>query len=430
MRSTEKLTALAGRLGTFLASNALVQGLNMLTGLAILWILPVEQYALYITCSALIAVGSVGSDSGISQALLTLGSRAFGERARVSDIFVTCWRLRRQALLVISVLVLVAAVAMGYRQQWSPSTWLVVLVMVMATNWAQVRISPYGSLFNIYQDTRSIFVSTALPAALRLVLALSLCPSWPLAGTALGINLLGFVLQDFVAGRLAGKYLDRASAPSVAIRREVERFVLPLIPGVLYYIFQGQIAVFLLTWAGQTTAIAEVGALGRLLQVFVLLGALNSFFVQPYFSRLTDPRLFRSRLYLVGLVVALFSAAVLGSAFVFDGWWILILGAKYAHMQHLIPLAVAGCLVTIFGSTAYSIVIATKFTRYQWFQIPLGIGIQLIVMMWVGVQSTRDALLLTYGPALSYAMLQLAILGVALRQLEPTVSKALYDPAR
>ena len=414
-----RLVQLGRRLGYFLAGSATVQGLNMVTGLAILWILPVEQYAIYIACSSLIAIGSVGSDAGVSQALLTLGSRAAADRERVARIFMTGWRMRRQAMVLVSLLVLLASAVMGSGQGWSWTTWLILVLLVTATNWAQLRISSYTSLFNIYQDTRSIFLFTVSPAILRMLLVLVLCQRFALAYVALGINLLGFVVQDVLAGRLARAHLQVGGQPDAEIRRSVLAFMVPLIPGIIYYIFQGQIAVFLLTWLGQTSSIAEVGALGRLQQVFFLLNTLNSFFVHPHFARLSQARPFIRRAALLGGVATGFAALVMVSAFVLDDWWVLILGSQYGQLQGLIPLAIAGCLITLAGGTVYTLVIATKFTRYQWLQIPLGLGTQLMVMFWSGVHTTGDALLITYAPAASYLMLQLMLLMLAMRTLTP-----------
>lgn len=414
---SERWANLLVRLGTFLASSAAVQGLNVLTGLTILWVLPMEQYALYISCAALIAMGSVGSDAGISQALLTFGSRAVGDRRRVADIFLTCAQMRRQALVWVSVLVLLAAVAMGHGQSWPPMTWLSVLALVTATNWAQVRLSPYGSLFNVFQDTRSIFVSTAIPAGLRLAATWLVCLSWPTAVAALVVNLLGFVVQDAVSRHRARVYMHPEARPDAQLRGQVRSFVVPLLPGVVYFIFQGQIAVFLLTSLAQTQAVAEVGALGRLQQVFILLGALNSFFVQPHFARLTARREFVRRFGLLALVLGVFAVLVMASGWWFSDAWLFLLGPNYGHVRSLIPLALAGCLAVMLGSTVYSVVVATRHTRYQWLQIPLGLGSQAWVVLTLGVQSSHDALVLTYAPALSYLALQLALLTIAVRRV-------------
>jgi hypothetical protein len=47
-------------------------------------------------------------------------------------------------------------------------------------------------------------------------------------------------------------------------------------PATLFYAFEGQIGVLLISWFGKADTIAEVGALSRIPQISVLLGAFNT----------------------------------------------------------------------------------------------------------------------------------------------------------
>jgi hypothetical protein len=411
MSLAKRLSGLGRTLGLFLAGNVFVQGINLVAGLAILWILPIEEYSLYIVCSALAAIANLGSDPGFSQALVTLGSKAQGNNLRIERIFQACLTLRRSTMRAMAAMVALAGLLVGFRQHYPPASWGLAVFLAMAGSWAQSRLGPYNGLFNIYQDTAGIIRTSYLSGLMRLALTLTVCHAYPSALTALAINLVAYTLQDRLCRRQATRYLEeKLSTTNKTIEREVIAFVRPLIPGVVYYLIQGQIVILILTWLGKVETIAEVGALSRLGQLFVVLSSLNGFFIQPHFSRIADAELFRRRLALLIAVFAIFAAFVMWTTYQFDYLWVMLLGSKYVHLKTLVSLAVGSSLLGLFGGFLYFVVIATGITKHQIVQIPMGIGVQVLVLFLIGVGTTRDAILVSYAPALSYCLLQMYLL--------------------
>ncbi len=110
----------------------------------------------------------------------------------------------------------------------------------------------------------------------------------------------------------------------------------------MFYCVQGQITVFLISFfAHRSSAVAEVGALGRLAMVFTVLSNLLTNKFVPQFARCQDRR--RLRWLYLGIIggVAAFSLVILAGAQFFPGEFLMVLGSKYSHLQHELLLMVA-----------------------------------------------------------------------------------------
>lgn len=402
------------RVTGFLAGQAAVQATNLVTGLAVLWLLPPKEYALYIVCASLISIGNVGTDIGLSQALVTLGSKAKRDTGYLGRLLAECSRIRRFTFIAAAPLLTALGVAL-IGPYASYGVTLVFLSVVLTTVFAQRRLPYFNGVMNVRQDARGLFVVQIGPAILRLVLILLFCRQVPVAPVALVANLLAMALQDSRGMARINDLVVAADSTDDAIRQQLKRFVTPLIPGLVYYIFQGQLAVLVLGFLGQPASIAEVGALGRLGQLLTLLSMLNPFLIQPRLGAIENRERFRSETALFGAAALVLCVLLIASAFLLPSAWLLILGPHYRDLAYLLPLAVGGPLVGFIGAFFYTAVISTGYTRFQWLQIPLGLGSQALFIVIHGVSNSADALILSWLPATLYAVLQLVILSLVIR---------------
>jgi membrane-associated HD superfamily phosphohydrolase len=178
----------------------------------------------------------------------------------------------------------------------------------------------------------------------------------------------------------------------------------------IYTLLQGQIAIFLLSAHTNTPAVAEVGALSRLGQLFTVIMMLNPFLVQPVFARVTSRRDFQTKLTLMVAALSALSALVLGSAYAAPHPWLFLLGSKYAGLTPELPIAVGTALATVVGGTLCTVVLARGQTRGQSFAILPCLGGQLAYIALRGVHSTSDGLILTFIPAMANAVTQAVLL--------------------
>lgn len=397
-------------LARFAAGQAGIHVINLVTGLLILRLLSIEEYALYILASLLQTVGALTMDLGAAQALVSLGAPLREDRRAMGRLVGSALWLGRR----LSLLALAAVVAVSYVLMRGAEATLAVGIAVTGLSIALARLQYSAAVatavLNAHHDSAGLLSAGFATAALRLVLVAVACVAAPLAWVALAVNLAGALLMRGLLWRAARRHADPSGGMAPDLKRALVRFMWPLVPGIAYYLVQGQVATLLLASAGITTAVAEVGALGRLGQIVAVLGWFNGFFVQPYFARIVERGQFLRRLGQLGALLAAMVALITGSAVWAPDLWLLLLGPNYGALSDELVLALAGAQLSVLGGLAYTVVIATGRTAGQWLQIPLGLGAQAAFLASVGVAGTHDALVLNLLPAATYLALQVALL--------------------
>jgi Na+-driven multidrug efflux pump len=119
-------------------------------------------------------------------------------------------------------------------------------------------------------------------------------------------------------------------------------------PDTVYYCFQGQITVFLLSWFGSASLVAEVGALGRVTMVLNVIGSVMSSIVLPRFARCQDRARVR-QIYLATIgVYVLIGLSLLLLVYLAPGPFLWLLGPRYADLSasllYMTIAAVSGML--------------------------------------------------------------------------------------
>jgi hypothetical protein len=142
-------------------------------------------------------------------------------------------------------------------------------------------------------------------------------------------------------------------------------YLAPTIPWVVFTAFQGQISLLLITWFGQTRSVAEIAALGRLGQLFMILGAANSVVISPYIAKLPRARL-AVRYVQILIIAIVISSSLCALAFLFPQPLLWILGPKYENLRSEIGWAIAGACVWYVGSVVLAMNNARKWIYWWW----------------------------------------------------------------
>jgi O-antigen/teichoic acid export membrane protein len=171
------------------------------------------------------------------------------------------------------------------------------------------------------------------------------------AWTTSWANALGFLLIGWLNARESRPYATLPEHPVPEVTRQMVRYVLPNLPSLVFFALQGQISLFLISFFGQTRSIAEVGALGRLGQIFLLLSGFNGAVIEPFMARLPKARVLQS--YLTVLAVASSVCVVICMVGFFEPkLLLLLLGARYASLQRETGWLVLGsCMAYLVGVT-------------------------------------------------------------------------------
>src|SRR5262249_4271194 len=155
------------------------------------------------------------------------------------------------------------------------------------------------------------------------------------------VNLLRSLIQATMARRWASEHVVLPREGLAADRKAMLRLISFQLPNTIFYCFYGQVTVVVISIFGNSTQIAEVGAVGRLGAIFTILGSIMSTIALPWFAR-TQCRGALARKYaqiLVAYAAGGLTLLILASLARSQLLWLL--GPKYAGLEPIVGWIIA-----------------------------------------------------------------------------------------
>jgi len=341
----------------------------MLYGFLCIRLLPMGDYAKFVVVFSIQASLMILLDVGISGTLVPLVGERIEDRRLIADYLASLRQIAHWLFLIAAPIATVGYPLLVRNRHWSWQTVTAMVVIVLVSAWFARVGSAYGAVLLLRRDRRHWYrAQMATSFGALALLGVFVLFHWLGAFQAILINVARVIAIALIYYVRAQKLLGVRGVPSKEKRTAIIQLCLPAVPSVIYYALGGQISVFLITYFGRTSAVASVGALTRLGQIFGLLAPINGILVEPYFARLPKEHL-KSH-YLMALAAAgACGAGLVALARVFPGIFLWVLGPKYAGLQTEVMLImvsgaiglVAGLVATINGSRRfifYSFVLA------------------------------------------------------------------------
>lgn len=397
-------------LSRFLGGQALIQVINLCTALLLLRLLPVQEYALFVIASFYLSIGSVGSDLNLSTALSTFGTRIAKDRKKLSGLFALIAGLRRKLFFIMLLIIIAASAYMVNSQSWSSDVVMTLLIPVLITVWVQQKLTLRAIVLNVQHDVTGIFKTALAGGFTRLILTIGFCSIWPLAIIAVLSLLVSVLLANYLTKQRCKLYLDEKTDADQSYKKKINNFIYPLLPAAIYFTFQGQISILLVSLVGTSNTIAEVGALSRFTQIFSFLGVLNGFFFQPAFSRIKFKEEFVRKLLLVlSIFIIVFSFTLL-SAWLTPDLWLLLLGGNYSGLKDEVLLAVAAPIASYLFGFFFTLLASRAFTQGQYWYVLITLVVQVLFIFLVGVDTTHKALQLNFMNSVVTMLVEIVLL--------------------
>ena len=392
----------------YFSGQGLVSFVNIAVGILFIRWLPIEDFAIYVLVMLLQTTACVFSDFGIASGVNTFISRDVENQAAHAGTLSVAWRLWKRfvPISIACVFVLAWFILNPVVQGWR---FVIFIVFAIVCGVLQSQINIKKSVLNAHRDVKGLMRVGIAECIPRLLLS-PLCFIFPNVELALAINLVGICAMLCISNRQALKHAYDVSRRGIS-DSNLGGFVIPLIPTVVYSLFQGHLGLLILGFYGNSHMVAEVGALGRLGQIVGLFLILNPFWIQPHFAKIRDRLKFRSDTFRLILILALFSTFLLLSVYLVPNAWLWVLGKNYQASAAQLPIAVGGGLFYYASSVLYTVALSREATRGQSWAIVVGVGLQVAFLSVYRVLSVSDALFLNMLPAIGSLMVQLVIIG-------------------
>jgi O-antigen/teichoic acid export membrane protein len=403
-------STLLKKLFRYLVGQSGIFAINAVVGLIVIRLLPLTEYSTVVIVLFLQVATTVLADLGTSHVVLSqFSNNVLTPKNRESLIKAAISQTGIFSAFAIPSVFLLGWVLLRESPVESISLASIVLLAVV-TGLIQSSLNIRRAELNADHNDRLLFRLGFFEGVVRIML-LPLCILFPFAIVVVGINLVAVGLTLLSFRRISNVKLYGSLESNDELRSELRAGTIPLVPGAVYALFQGQIGVLILGFCGQTQLVAEAGALGRLAQIINFLLVLNPFWVQPYFSRLrTNYALLTAIVKLMG-VLTLLTCIIWASVIWVPGWWLMILGDQYTHTSSALRIAMAGVLIHAIFAVSYTVAIAMKLQSGQHWSVSLSVLFQLFFIMAYDVDSVEDALMLQLLPALGSLIVQWALIG-------------------
>ena len=382
------------RVVEFLISQGIALAGNLLFGLLCVRLLPIPEYAKYVVVYGVLGTLSLLIDVGFSQSLLPLIGSRIDDSRLIADYVASLRQLAHWLYFAIAPAAIVVYQFLVRRQHWSAPTVAGMIAILLVSAWFSRISGAYGAVLIVRRDRKPWYRAQIISSLGALTL---LGVAWEVhilnGFCAMLINVAGVVYVAATYFFRARHLLGVHGVASADKRRAIVHFTAPNLPNAIFYALQGQVSLLLITIFGHTTAVASVGALTRLGQIFTLFTLMAPLLIEPYFARLPRERLKRNYLGLFA-VEALGCGAITALAYFFPGMFLWILGHKYSGLHYEVFLMMAASSIGYLYSILWVVHNACRFV-YWWNSVSI-ITLTLVIQalfIWRGNLSTiRGAL--------------------------------------
>ena len=339
--------------GNFAFVQGVVQLIGFCSGILLVRWLDQREYAYFTIANTMQGTISLLADIGVSVGLVSIGGRVWQDRHRFGELINTGLSLRKRlgAIAIVAVTPILASMLL---KNGAPISYTALLIaIVLAGISVELSIGVLAVVPRLRSDISLIQRIDLTGAIIRLCLLLSLTFIFLNAGIAIAVATATLFLQYTLLRRYVGKVVDLGAPQNAQDRHEIIRLTKHLAPNAVFYCLQGQITIFLISFfAHRVSAVAEVGALGRLAMIFTVVSNLLANVFVPAFARCHERRKLQWLYAAIAGGVVAFSLVVLLAAEFFPREFLFILGNKYAHLHRELLLMVGGALIRRWTSRA------------------------------------------------------------------------------
>ena len=394
-RAKQYLVPKLHRVAEFLAAQGITMAGNLLYGLLCVRLLPKPEYAKFAVVFSALASLSLLLDAGISNSIVPLVGEKIADMQFIADYVASLRTLSNRLFAIMAPVTIVVFPLFIRHQHWNALTVAAMTAIVIAAAWLARVSAGYGAVLILRRDRPRWYRAQMISSLGTLAL---LGAFW----AAHQLNVWVAILLNFAGmAFVARSYFSRARVllgvrgnSSIEKRKAIVHLVLPNTPNVVFYALQGQIPQILVTIFGITAAVADVGALSRLAQIFVIFSQMNPILLEPYFARLPRNRLKANYFVAVG-AIALVCAAVIASGWLIPQLYLWVLGPQYATQREGVLLILIGSSIRYLSGSMWVIHSSRRFV-YWWNNlsvITLTLLVQVVFLFQGHLGTVRSALM-------------------------------------
>ena len=356
-------------------AQLIVQFVGLISGIIVIRMLPTHEYGLYTLANTMLGTMLVLADGGISSGVMSQGGKVWQDREKLGVVLATGMDLRMKFAIGS---LLIAIPFLLYLLIHHDASWLMSFLIVVSLipsfftslSGALLQVAP-----KLNQDIGPLQKNNIVSNILRLVLIMITLFAFPWAFIAIFVAGIAQLWANSNLKKISFGYANWKQTPDVTVRKEILYFVKRILPGSIYYCLSGQITIWLISFFGNTAAVAQVGALGRLGMMLGIFTAILGTLVIPRFSRLPDEKIKLFKIFfLIQLGLVTLGIFIIGIVYLFPAQILWILGKDYSNLKTELILSIAGSCLGLVAGSAFGLSTSRGWAINPLISIPLTLG--------------------------------------------------------
>ena len=355
------------------SAQIIVQAVAFASGILIIRLLSVQEYAFYTLTNTMLGTITVLADSGISTGVMAQGGRVWQDKEKLGAVLATGLDLRKKFGIISLVVSIPILFYLLKHNGASTVTALLLILALIPAFYAALSDSLLEIVPKLHQTILPLQKNAVGVGLGRLLLTATTIFVFPWAFIAVLAAGIPRIFGNINLRKISYDLADKNQKPDTDARTEILALVRRIMPTSIYYCVSGQITIWLISIFGNTNSIAQLGALGRLSMVLSLFGVIVSTLIIPRFARLASNKyLLLQRFIQVILVSTVLSSIVILTVYLFPSPILWLLGDAYKGLPFELLLSVVGSCIGLLTGIVFSLYNCRGWAFNPIIGIPLG----------------------------------------------------------
>ena len=381
----------------FATGQVLLQVLGVLNGFFLLrWLSITEQAKFSVAFSIQNMILGL-SDLGFTASIIALVGNRVNDKKVVGAYVQTAKRLRNYLFFIACIITLSILPFIIHILSWSYFELSIILIPVLLAVFWQADCSLYDSTLVMHQKMGKLYMPQIAIASFKLGINFILHITGTIGSfSTLLLNAGGYLVNGKIFKKQAKPFVEITEVKYNKEFKEMVHYLKPLFPSLVFNAFYGQIQIFLISFFGKTSNIAEVAALGRLAQLFIFLNTINSVIITPHIAKTDKNQLVKK--YSVILLLALgVAVSIYFISLLIPQFYLFLLGSKYYHLKSDLSIMILGACLNYIGGVLWAMHSARKWVFWwgTWSYMICIISCQVLGIMFLDLSNPHGILLLS-----------------------------------
>lgn len=338
------------------AVQVFVQIIGFVCGVLVIRTLSTQEYALYTLGNTLLGAMLILANSGLSIGVMAQGGKVWQNQTKLGEVLATGLALRKKFALI--TLIFITPILI-YLLRKNEASWLMTVLIILSlipAFFSRLSGIILEVILKLKQDIVPLQKNQFAINVGRLILLGFSVFLFPYAFVAILAAGLPQIWGNLNLRNIVSKHVDLQLAPSPVVKKDIMTNVNRILPQSIYSCLSGQVTIWLISIFGSVTALAQIGALGRIGAVLSLFTIVFDTLLVPRFARLeANFKILIKRYVQIQILIFIIFSLIVLIVYLFSDEILWVLGPNYTHLNKEIVLVVIANALMVFSGIIYGL---------------------------------------------------------------------------